>query len=75
MTSKIITIPKNQDELLLQYQLNRQEKLQENQAKYRKIVQAGIAKWISNFQQGKINLNSVSDLRQLIEMDEYLQKE
>lgn len=73
MTSKKITIPENQEELLLQYELEQQLKRQEGRDKYRKIVQAGLAKWISNFQQGKIKLETVSDLKQLIEMDEYLQ--
>lgn len=73
MTSKKITIPENQEELLIQYELEQQLKRQEGRDKYRKIVQAGLAKWISNFQQGKIKLETVSDLKQLIEMDEYFQ--
>lgn len=72
MTSKKITIPENQEELLLQYELEQQIKRHEGRGKYRKIVQAGLAKWISNFQQGKIKLDSVSDLKNLIEIDEQL---
>lgn len=70
-----IEVPENQEELLRQYQLQQQIKVQEGRNKYRKVVQAGIAKWISNFQQGKIRLETVGDLRQLIEMDEILQRE
>lgn len=68
-----IEIPDNQEELLRQYELERRLKLQEGRGKYRKVVQAGIAKWISNFQQGKVRLETVGDLKGLIEMDEILQ--
>lgn len=73
MGIKKIEIPENQEELLQQYQLEQQLKRLEGRGKYRKIVQAGIAKWINNFQQGKIRLETVADLKSLIEMDEYLQ--
>lgn len=38
-------------------------------ADYRKIVKAGIAKWIANFKAGKINPTSVSDLEKLVKLD------
>ncbi len=38
-------------------------------ADYRKIIKAGIAKWISNFKAGKINPTSVSDLEKLVKLD------
>ena len=74
MTSRKIVIPENQEELLTAYEVEQQKKLQDSRQKYRKVVQAGIARWIGDFQQGKILINSVSDLRQLIEMDLELQK-
>lgn len=74
MASGKIVVPENQEELLAAYDAEQQRNLQGSQDKYRKIVQAGIAKWISDFQQGRIVINSVSDLRQLIEMDLELQK-
>lgn len=74
MGIKKIEIPENQEELLQQYQMEQQLKLHEGRDKYRKIVQAGLAKWISNFQQGKIKMETVSDLKNLIEMDEQLQR-
>ena len=52
----------------------KENKFEVEKSKYRKVVQAGIAKWISDFQKGKIVFNSVSDLKQLIELDMYLQK-
>ena len=74
MTSGKVVIPENQDELLAAYEADQGEKIHDARDKYRKIVQAGIAKWISDFQQGRIVINSVSDLRQLIDMDLELQK-
>lgn len=44
----------------------------ESKDKYRKIVQAGIAKWIKDFQEGRIQIKSVDDLKKLIEIDHEL---
>jgi hypothetical protein len=74
MTSRKFTIPENQDELLAAYSAEQESKVQVSKDKYRKVVQAGIAKWISDFQKGNIVINSVSDLRQLIELDLELQQ-
>lgn len=51
------------------------EGITESKAKYRKIVQAGIAKWVSDFQKGAIEINSVDDLKKLIELDIELQRD
>ena len=69
MTRGNFHIPENQEALLAAYEASNEKKLQDSREKYRKVVQAGIAKWISDFQQGRIVINSVSDLRQLIELD------
>lgn len=61
--------------LLLQYQAAVCEGIQESKVKYRKIVQAGIARWVSDFQKGAIQINSVDDLKKLIELDIELQKD
>ena len=74
MTSRKIIIPENQVELLAAYTAEQESKVQASKDKYRKVVQAGIAKWISDFQKGNIVINSVSDLRQLIELDLELQQ-
>lgn len=75
MTSKKFVIGENQEELLREYRAKDELQRQETKEKYRKLVQAGIAKWISDFQKGNIVINSVTDLRQLIEMDLQLQKD
>lgn len=47
----------------------------EAKTKYRKIIQAGIAQWVKDFQDGRIAIKTVDDLKKLIEVDMYLQKE
>jgi trehalose/maltose hydrolase-like predicted phosphorylase len=61
--------------LLLQHQAAVIEGITESKAKYRKIVQAGIAKWVNDFQKGNIEINSVDDLKKLIELDIELQRD
>lgn len=61
--------------LLLQHQAAICEGIQESKSKYRKIVQAGIGKWVSDFQKGAIEINSVDDLKKLIELDIELQRD
>lgn len=48
--------------------------IQDVNSKYRKIIQAGIARWIKDFQEGRIKFKTVDDLKKLIEMDIVLQK-
>lgn len=43
--------------------------IQESKAKYQKVVQAAIGQWVRDFQRGEIKVNSVEDLRTLIELD------
>jgi trehalose/maltose hydrolase-like predicted phosphorylase len=65
----------DKDSLLLQHQAAVIEGITESKTKYRKIVQAGIAKWVSDFQKGNIEINSVDDLKKLIELDIELQRD
>ena len=51
------------------------EDILEAKVKYRKIIQAGIARWVKDFQDGRISITTVDDLKKLIEVDMYLQKE
>jgi hypothetical protein len=71
-TEKIIL---NQNiEKILKDMTGSDEAVQETKSRYHKIVQAGIAKWILEFQKGTIILSSVADLKLLIELDLELQK-
>ncbi|MED1792898.1 hypothetical protein P4V54_09455 [Brevibacillus nitrificans] len=47
--------------------------IQKSKTKYRAIIQASIAKWVKDFQDG--NKTSVDDLKKLIEIDLQLQKD
>nr|WP_301170424.1 hypothetical protein [Brevibacillus nitrificans] len=46
----------------------------DSKTKYRKIVQAAIAQWVKDYQSGAIQVNTVNDLRILINMDAELQR-
>jgi hypothetical protein len=65
----------NKASLLLQHQATIIEGITDSKAKYRKVVQAGIAMWVSDFQRGNIEINSVDDLKKLIELDIELQRD
>lgn len=66
---------KDKDELLLKHELALIEGILESKSKYRKIIQAGIARWVKDFQDGRIEIKSVEDLKKLIEIDLELQRE
>lgn len=71
---KRIEIPENQEELKAQRAIKKQKQIAKSREDYRKITQAGIAQWVKDFKAGKIVFSSVSDLRQLIELDMELQE-
>ncbi|WP_100489692.1 hypothetical protein [Sporolactobacillus pectinivorans] len=60
---------------LLQHEIEVLTGIATSKEKYRKIVQAGIAQWIKDFQKGQIKITSVDDLKKLIEIDLQLQKD
>jgi hypothetical protein len=62
-------------DLLLQHEIEVIEGILESKAKYRKVVQAAIAKWVKDFQSGHIEIKTVDDLKKLIELDIELQKD
>ncbi len=63
------------EDLLLQHEVEVIEGILESKAKYRKVVQAAIAKWVKDFQSGHIEIKTVDDLKKLIELDIELQKD
>ncbi len=63
------------EQLLLQHEVEVISGILESKAKYRKIVQAGIARWVKDFQNGLIQIDTVDDLKKLIEIDLELQKD
>ena len=40
---------------------------------YRNLVRAGIGTWAKKFKAGEIEIKTVSDLRELVQLDFYLQ--
>lgn len=60
---------------LLQHEIEVLAGIATSKDKYRKIVQAGIARWVKDFQKGQIKIDTVNDLKKLIEIVLQLQKE
>ncbi|HDR5274834.1 hypothetical protein [Bacillus thuringiensis] len=65
----------NAEQQLLQEQLERYEEEQGNRDKYKKVVQSAIAHWYKCLRDGKIEFKSVSDLEQLLELEQKLRDE
>lgn len=63
----------DEKELLLQHQIEIAEGILESKAKYRKVVQASIASWVKDFQEGRIDFKTVDDLEKLVALDLKLQ--
>ncbi|MDF2911218.1 MAG: hypothetical protein K0Q56_2099 [Sporolactobacillus laevolacticus] len=60
---------------LLQHEIEVLAGIATSKDRYRKIVQASIARWVKDFQQGQIKIDTVDDLKKLIEIDLQLQKD
>jgi hypothetical protein len=71
----IISKSRSKEELLIEHGMAISQGITDSKHKYRKIVQAGIARWVSDFQKGNIEIKSVDDLKKLIELDIELQKD
>ncbi|MDA1742221.1 hypothetical protein PDK44_25145 [Bacillus cereus] len=63
------------EKVLLQSQLEQYEEEQGNREKYKKVVQSAIAHWYKCLRDGKIEFKSVSDLEQLLELEQKLRDE
>lgn len=62
-------------QLLLQHEVSVAEGIIDSKEQYRKIVKAVIARWVKDFQDGRIEIRTVDDLKKLIEIDIELQKD
>ncbi|WP_020621117.1 hypothetical protein [Paenibacillus daejeonensis] len=65
---------KNED-LLTQHEIEVINGILDSKEQYRKIVKAAITRWVRDFQENRIEINTVDDLRKLIELDIELQKD
>ncbi|MGM0214949.1 hypothetical protein [Enterococcus sp. AZ109] len=53
----------------LEYEIEKALERAESIEEYKKIIRVALGKWLANLQAGEIKLNSVSDLKTLIEAD------
>ena len=53
----------------LDYEIKKAEEKAETVDEYKRIIRVALGQWLSNLQSGEIKLNSVSDLKVLIEAD------
>lgn len=58
---------------VLENELKILEGIYDSKDKYRKIIHAGIARWVKDFQEGKIKIETINDLEKLIKLDIELQ--
>ncbi|GGJ51108.1 hypothetical protein [Virgibacillus salexigens] len=65
----------DEQDLIKQYEIEKAENILQLKSKYRKIVNAGIASWVKDFQAGQIKIDTVDDLKKLIELDLQLQND
>ncbi|EAD3347523.1 TPA: hypothetical protein H9347_002807 [Listeria monocytogenes] len=56
----------------LEYELEKALEEAKTDEEYRKIIRAALGKWLQNLQNNNIKLESVSDLKILIEADKIL---
>jgi hypothetical protein len=67
-------MPKS-DELVQQHEAEVMLGIIESKDQYRRIIKAAIARWVKDFQAGRIEIQTVDDLRKLVELDIELQKD
>lgn len=64
----------NNDFDILDLELEKELRSLDDNEQYRKIIRAGIAQWLTNLKEGKIKLQTVNDLKVLIETEKILRK-
>lgn len=65
---------KNEDFNPIDLELEKQLKDIEDNDQYRMIVRAGISQWLKNLKNGEIKLQTVQDLKVLIETEKILRE-
>lgn len=63
------------DAMIMEREIEQASSLIDSKEKYRKIINAGIARWVKDFQNDKIKIETVDDLKKLIEIDLELQRD
>ncbi|EAF5461926.1 hypothetical protein CPC87_06915 [Listeria monocytogenes] len=69
------SVNENLKDDLLDLEINKALEETKTDEEYKKIIRATLGKWLNNLQEGKIRLESVNDLKTLIEADRLLRRD
>ncbi|EAF3712808.1 hypothetical protein CVP75_02420 [Listeria monocytogenes] len=69
------SIGENANDELLDLEISKALEEARTDEEYKKIIRATLGKWLNNLQEGKIRLESVNDLKTLIEADRLLRRD
>ncbi|EAC4967770.1 hypothetical protein C5754_10330 [Listeria monocytogenes] len=69
------SIDENANDDLLDLEISKALEEAKTDEEYKKIIRATLGKWLNNLQEGSIRLESVNDLKTLIEADRLLRRD
>ncbi|EGP8627935.1 hypothetical protein I0U39_001907 [Listeria monocytogenes] len=69
------SIDENANDELLDLEISKALEEVKTDEEYKKIIRATLGKWLNNLQEGNIRLESVNDLKTLIEADRLLRRD
>ncbi|EAE4150511.1 hypothetical protein DRA60_08565 [Listeria monocytogenes] len=69
------SIDENANDELLDLEISKVLEEVKTDEEYKKIIRATLGKWLNNLQEGNIRLESVNDLKTLIEADRLLRRD
>ncbi|EAC7654564.1 hypothetical protein ES686_12720 [Listeria monocytogenes] len=69
------SIDENANDELLDLEISKALEEVKTDEEYKKIIRATLGKWLNNLQEGNIRLDSVNDLKTLIEADRLLRRD
>lgn len=69
------SIDENANDELLDLEISKALEEVKTDEEYKKIIRATLGKWLNNLQEGNIRLESVNDLKTLIEADILLRRD
>ncbi|MBF2519836.1 hypothetical protein IA940_07895 [Listeria marthii] len=69
------SVGENLNDDLLDLEISKALEEAKTDEEYKKIIRATLGKWLNNLQEGNIRLESVNDLKTLIEADRLLRRD
>lgn len=69
------SVDENLNDDLLDLEISKALEEAKTDEEYKKIIRATLGKWLNNLQEGNIRLESVNDLKTLIEADRLLRRD